>query len=164
MKDDLYASHLPILAGLVENTKENIVEFGMGFSTTLLHAMCKQTERKIFSYENDRKWYEKFKGYECDWHEINYVEDWDTIPTLQALNSLVFLDHRPAMRRRVDALRLKYTANIIVLHDSEPEMDKFFGYKRIYPEFEYVYQYTACKPHTAVLSNFIDLSFLKTTI
>lgn len=154
LKDDLYASHLPILAKVVEKTTGPILEYGMGFSTTLFHTMCKQQKRLVVSYENDRKWYEKFKEYNCDWHYIKFVEDWDSIPTEYIDWGLVFLDHRPAMRRRVDALKYKNKADYILLHDSEPEQNRFFGYQKIYSEFKYVYQYKDCKPNTVVLSNF----------
>lgn len=160
IKDDLYASHLPILAKIVEKTNGPILELGMGFSTTLLHTMCKQTKRMVVSYENDRNWYEKFVGYNCDFHHIKYIEDWDSIPSDYIDWSIVFIDHRPGKRRRTDALRFKDKADYILLHDSEPEQNKFFGYKKIYPEFKYVYQYTKTKPNTAVLSNFRDLKDL----
>lgn len=158
MKDDLYASHLPVLVKMIERTKGPILELGMGFSTTLFHLMGKDDKRRIISYENDPKWYEKFKGYDCDWHSIRYTEDWDAISQDFTYWSLIFIDQRPAKRRRLDALKYRFKADYIILHDSEPEQDKFFGYRSIYPKFKYVYQYTKARPYTAVLSNFFDVT------
>lgn len=158
MKDDLYASHLPVLVKMIERTKGPILELGMGFSTTLFHLMCKQKKRIVVSYENDLEWYKKFEGYDCDFHSIRFIEDWDALPEDFKYWGLVFIDQRPARRRRTDALKYKDIANFIILHDTEPEQDKFFGYKKIYPEFKYVYQYTEARPHTAVLSNYYDVS------
>lgn len=160
IKDDLYASHLPILAKIVEKTTGPILELGMGFSTTLLHTMCKRTGRMVVSYENDRNWYEKFTGYNCAWHHIKYIQNWNDLLTDYIDWDVVFIDNRPGVSRRELATRLQDKAQYILLHDSEPEQNRFFGYQKIYPHFKHVYQYTKTKPNTAVLSNYRDLSFL----
>lgn len=160
IKDDLYASHLPILAKIVEHTYGPILELGMGYSTVMLHAMCKQKNRLLVSYETDLKWYERYREFASESHLLNHLPDMNELITEYIDWSVVFIDNRPARSRRELAMKLRYKADFILLHDSEPEQDKFFGYKKIYPEFKYVYQYTDCKPNTAVLSNFRDLSFL----
>lgn len=157
MKDDLYASHLPILAKAVEKSIGPILEMGVGYSTLLLHAMCKQKERVVVSYETDPVWYEKYKKFETEWHYIKLVGSMDEILSDYIDWGVILIDHRPARNRRTQALRFKNKAQYILLHDSEPEQDKFFGYKKIYPEFKYVYQYTKTKPHTAVLSQYKNL-------
>lgn len=160
MKDDLYASHLPILAKVVEKSTGPILELGVGHSTLLLHTMCKQTNRLVVSYENDPAWYEQYKKFETDWHQVRLIGSMDDVSADYMDWGVVFIDHRPATDRRTQARRFRNKAQYILLHDSEPEQNKFFGYKKIYPEFKYVYQYTKTKPHTAVLSDFWDLSDL----
>lgn len=161
MKDNrAYVTYLPILLKLVEQTDGPILELGMGYSTMILDMMCQQTERELASYENDEKWYKENLIYKSNYHSINYVEDWDKVPYHVRHWSIALIDHRPAMRRRVDAMRLKDNVDYILIHDSEPEIDRFYGYSRLYKLFKYRYDYKDCKPNTTVLSNFIDLSVL----
>ena len=160
MKDDLYASHLPILAKVVEKSTGPILELGVGHSTLLLHVMCKQEQRLIVSYETDPVWYEKYRKFETDWHQVKLIRSMNDIAMDYVDWGVVFIDHRPGVNRRTQAIRFRNKAQYILLHDSEPEQNKFFGYQKIYPEFKYVYQYTKAKPNTAVLSEFRDLSDL----
>ena len=85
-----------------------------------------------------------------------YAGDWDSLPVFEMRWSIVLIDHRPALRRHVDALKFANIADYVVMHDSEPEIDRFYKYSRIYNKFKYVYQYTKIKPNTAILSNFSD--------
>ena len=154
----LYISYLPVLTRIVDLTDGPILELGMGFSTMILDMMCCLTKRPLVSYENDRKWYEKSLVYASDFHQILLAEDWDKIDIDSTHWSVAFIDHRPALRRRVEAKRLKDNADYIILHDSEPEINKFYRYTDIYPLFKYRYDYTRCKPYTVVLSNFKKLN------
>ena len=156
-RDARYMSHIPILTRVVDLTTGPILELGMGFSTTILDMMCSNTRRPIVSYENDPIWYEKYRAYSSDFHKIILVDNWDKIDIDEHHWSIAFIDHRPDFRRRIDAERLKDKADFIILHDSEPESNRFYKYTDIYPLFKYRYDYTRCKPYTTVLSNFKDL-------
>lgn len=159
MKDlSKFASHVPVLVKVVEKSKGNILELGVGISTVILHTMCK--DRLIFSYENDPEWFKENKVYESDNHKIFFTNNWNEIHDLEIEWDVVFIDHRPAMDRRNQALYYKDKANFIIIHDSEPEIDRFYGYKKIYPQFKYVYHYTKCKPFTTVLSNRVNVEEL----
>lgn len=156
MKDDLYVSHIVPLIRAVEHTTGPILELGMGFSTIVLHSMCKHTKRPLFSYENDPVWCDKYRGFSTTWHKIQFVDNWEGI-MIGAKHSdigVALIDHRPANMRRETAYALKDNAHFIILHDSEPENRRFYGYDKIYPDFKYVYQYAETTPHTAILSNF----------
>lgn len=159
MREQLYISYLPILTRIVDMTNGPILELGMGFSTIVLDMMCRQTKRPLVSYENDPKWFEKNKQYASDFHQVLLTDDWDKINIENTHWSVAFIDHRPALRRRVEAKRLKDNTNFIILHDSEPEINKFYRYTDIYSLFKYRFDYTKCKPHTTVLSNFKKLNF-----
>jgi len=155
-----YATHIPILTKIVDMTEGPILELGIGFSTTILHAMCKRNGRELFSYENDLEWHGKYLQYNIANHKVWYTSDWSQIEIDKTRWSVVLIDHRPAIRRHVEALRLKDNADYIILHDSEPEIDRFYKYSRIYKHFKYRYDYTKCLPNTTVVSNFKDLSNL----
>lgn len=153
--NEAYATHLPMLFRCVEISDHSlpIVEFGMGFSTFFLDMLCRKEKRRIVSYENDPEWFEKNKEFSSDFHEIHLVDDWASLPVEKTHWGVAFIDHRPARRRRHDALRLRNAADYIILHDTEPEVARFYGYSRIYPHFSHRKVYTGCMPNTTVLSN-----------
>lgn len=155
--DHKYATHIPTLLRLVEATKGPILELGMGiFSTCLLDMMCTLPKRKLVSYDNDRNWFLENEKWVSEFHEVRFLMNWDKADVDNTHWSIVLIDHRPAVRRRVDAVRLKDKADFILLHDSEPEIDRFYRYSGIYKHFKYVYHYTKCLPNTTIVSNFID--------
>jgi hypothetical protein len=160
MKDELYATHIPILTKLVDMSDGPILELGMGFSTLILDMMCKLTRRPIVSYENHREWYERYLEFASDYHKILFTDNWDSIDIDSTHWSIALIDHKPALRRRIDAVRLKDNCDYVILHDSEPEINRFYAYTRIYQYFKYRYDYTKCLPNTTVLSNFKELKFL----
>lgn len=161
MKDlTSYATHLPLLIKSIEATaKDNrpLLELGMGFSTMILHMMTKLSGREVYSFENDLKWLEENKMYASETHKLFKVWNWSEIDIDETHWGVVLVDHRPALDRKVQAMRLRFNADIILVHDSEPEIDRFYGYSRIYKHFKYVYHYTDCKPYTTALSNTIDV-------
>lgn len=158
MKDNsAYISYLPMLMRCIEHTTGPILELGMGYSTMILHNYCKLSKRPIYSYENDPKWFVENTCYKSDYHHLFLVNNWEDIEIENKYWSVVLVDHRPAKRRRVEALRVAPYADYILLHDSEPEIRRFYGYARIVPKFRYHYTYTKTKPHTTVLSNFKDI-------
>ncbi len=160
MKDQKYISYLPILTKIVDMTDGPVLELGMGFSTMVLDLMCKIPKRPLYSFENDPKWFEKNKIYESHFHKLFFVDNWDNIDIDNGHWSVAFIDHRPALRRRIEAKRLKDVADYIILHDSEPEINKFYRYTDIYPLFKYKYDYIKTLPNTVILSNFVDLQKL----
>lgn len=151
-----YISYLPMLIKTVELSTGPIIELGMGFSTVVLHMLCKQSKRHIYSYENDTKWWKQNIQYLSDYHDIIALDNWDIITPRPC--GVLLVDHRPAIRRRIDALRFKDFAEYILLHDSEPEIDRFYRYSGIYKHFKYRYDYRKCTPNTTVVSNLSDLS------
>ena len=155
-----YATHLPLLIKSIEATDGPILELGLGFSTMIIHMMCKTTGREIYSFENDLKWLEENKIYASENHKMFKVYNWDEIDIDETKWGVVLIDHRPAIDRKRQAVRLQHNADIILLHDSEPEIDRFYGYSRIYKHFPYRYDYTACKPYTTALSKTVDVAKL----
>lgn len=153
---------MPILARIMDLTDGPVLELGMGiYSTPLMDLMCAETKRELVSYDNDPVWFEENKKWESDYHHVEFVEDWDKI-NIERHWSVALVDHKPAKRRKVEITRLVKYANFVIIHDSEPISDKFFKYSWIYKHFKYRYDYTKCRPHTTILSNFVDLNSLLT--
>lgn len=161
-KEEKYATHLPMLIRCVDLCDPSlpILELGVGYSTFILDMLCKQNGQEIYSYENDREWHKKNLDFYYMNHKVIYTDDWNKIPIDDRHWGVVLIDHRPGARRHKDAYRLRNNADYIIIHDSEPEIDRYYGYTKIYKHFAYVHHYTRCKPNTTVLSNFKDLSNL----
>jgi hypothetical protein len=134
---------------------------GIGWSSTpLLHWLCTVHKRPLLSLETDKKWFDNFTEFANEYHTLRYVPDWSCDKFDQQEWGLVLIDHRPAKERANSAIRLKDKAKIILLHDSEPEIDRFYRYGRAYKHFKYVHQFTHIMPNTTILSNFIDVERL----
>jgi hypothetical protein len=148
-----WASHMPLLVRAAQVTTGPVLELGMGvYSTPLLHMLCFDKDRKLVSYENDAKYVEMLKKFRTKDHEINLVEDWDSIEdSIKATHwGFVFVDHKPAERRIVDIKKLTDNAEFVIIHDSE---DPAYHYEEIFPLFKYRFDYTKIFHHTAALSN-----------
>lgn len=159
-KKSLYGSHLPILARVMDITDGPVLELGMGiYSTPLLDLMCHESKRELISFDNDPIWFNENKKWESDYHKVYFVEDWDKI-LLNRHWSAALVDHKPARRRMHEIRRLAKIANFVIVHDTEPESDRFFKYSWIWKYYKYRFDYTKCRPNTTVLSNFVDLTKL----
>ena len=157
-----YGSHLPVLMKIVGETSGPILELGLGlYSTPYLHYTCLPTQRSLSSYDHDAGWIRYFRDCRSDFHSVNFIDNWDLLDCTGRWD-VVLIDHGPDARRYVEARRLAGQTKYLILHDSDPENDNLYQYSKIYPLFKYRYDYTTCKPHTTVLSNFVDLGNFKT--
>ena len=156
-----YASHLPVLTKIVELTDGPILELGTGLYTTpYLHFACLPSGRQLTSYESNADWIRYFKDCRSDFHTVNFISEWNSLNT-SCFWDIVLVDHSPDSRRKDEVKRLANKAKYLILHDSDLENDTLYKYSEVYPLFKYRFDYTICKPHTTVLSNFVDLSHLK---
>lgn len=155
--NELYGSHLPVLLHLVDVTDGPILELGTGqFSTPLLDLMCRDKKRLLVSVDNDPKWHKENSKWESDFHRVVLLNDWDTFDLSAEFWTIAFVDHKPAKRRRVEIEKLANQAMFVVVHDTEPEMDKFFRYGKAFAKYQFRYDYTKCKPNTTILSNYAN--------
>ena len=161
--DVLAGSHIPVLVKLLPLLDKPVLELGMGWnSTPLLHWITKDLGVNLYSLESDWVWLSKFEQFMDSHHKIFAAydfNDWSKSEFLEDIPNnlgLVFVDHRPARKRRSSALFFKDRADFIVLHDSELADHPAYKYTPIYKEFRYKYEYTKVRPHTIVLSNFFD--------
>jgi hypothetical protein len=88
-------------------------------------------------------------------HRIIKVNDWNEVPVEPA--GVVFIDHHPSERRRIDAIRFKDMADIVVVHDTERTGEPY-GNEEIMKHFKYQFTYKATRPWTSLLSNKIDVT------
>lgn len=158
--DLIYQSHLPVLMEAVEKTDGDILELGAGiYSTPYLHWIGYRAnpKRKLLTIDNDEKWLSFFvKDFETVEHKFLYVEDWDKAP-IEKNWDVVFVDHAPADRRKIEIRRLADLAKYIIIHDSNGRYEPEYHYSEIYPMFKHKFDFTDAHPSTTVLSNFINL-------
>src|SRR3989304_370754 len=161
MNNDLHGSHLPILVKAIERVPTKpVLELGMGWnSTPILHWLCKDQGRYLMSVDTDPKWITNFEDYRSETHDIFLHTREESINTgMDKLRwGVVLIDGRPARHRHKFAIKFKYSADIVIIHDSEPEINKFYRYDRIWDHYRYRYDYKKFKPYTTVLSNKIDV-------
>ena len=149
-------SHLPILSKLLTCTNGPILELGCGFfSTPILYWSALAKDQPFRSYEGNKEWAETMGG------PVQYVSSWDKANVLEFRWALVFIDHGDAIQRKDQAIAVKDNTDFIVLHDSEPRNDRHYKFSEIYDQFLYRFDYTLVTPHTTILSNTINLDFLK---
>jgi hypothetical protein len=154
-----YGTHLPCLIRAMEKTNGAVLELGMGvFSTPYLHYQCILSKRKLVSYENFKDWIQFFfdYGYECDNHEIHFVEKYSDAK-IERPWDVVLIDQTPDSSRAEEIKRLANLAKYIIIHDSNGRNEKNYHYSEIYPLFKYRTDWNKDKNHATVLSNFVDL-------
>lgn len=150
------SSHLPVLIKAVLETKGPILEMGSGpFSTPVLHWLCSKDKRKLVTCENDPERFVFANQFKSRNHKIVLVKDWDEVG-LDTHFAVVFMNHEPALRRAIDAVKFKYAAEYILLHDTAGKNELINNYAGVWTHFRYKYDYEFCSPITTVISNFKD--------
>lgn len=147
-------SHRPLLWAALEATQGLVVEMGIGEgSTPYLSEYCKERNRELVSYENNEEWYNKMKDRFS--HNIVYVKNWDFV---QVRPSLLFIDHAPGERRRVDLYRFSDIAKVVVCHDTEPAAEHGYKMGPVLDKFKYRLNYKTDGAWATAVSNFIDVT------
>lgn len=157
------ATHIPLLIRVFNISEGDVLEVGTGyFSTLMLDWLAQISERHVYSYENEPKWYERAKAYENYYHHIVFCKDWHLADFDQKHWGMAFIDHHPAYRRAIEIARLADKADYIVLHDSDQRSNTKGGYhyNDIWSLFKYRYDFKKLWPGTSVVSNFKDLKEL----
>ncbi|MCX6701997.1 MAG: hypothetical protein NTX96_02255 [Candidatus Zambryskibacteria bacterium] len=161
-----YSTHNALLLTTLDKSEGDVLELGSGiFSTPLLHWYCKNKGRRLITYEDDLGFFNFAKGYQSSFHSIRLVKDWNEV-NVPNHAGLIFIDHNgkkngsdlPGSQRGIDAIRLKDSADYIVIHDTEPKDEIFYSYDKAWENFRYRYDWKECRPWTSVVSNFKDVS------
>lgn len=149
-----YDTHRPVLCEAVVRTEGPILELGVGEgSTPALHAVSVAGARRVFSFDHDAAWIDRFRTLRTEHHFLAHVASWDDCPIESAFWSVVLVDHAPAVRRIVDLHRLAYRAAFVVVHDTE---DPQYGYEQVMGKFAHRFDYRRHQQWTTVLSNYVD--------
>lgn len=129
------------------------VEFGCGDgSTPFLSKHC----NKLFSYESNLEWLNKYKKYERDNHKLFFVKHWDDVE-IDSIDVLL-LDHAPGEQRKFDLIKYGNIAKIIVAHDTEPAADHGYQMRPVLKTFKYHIDYKTDGAWASAVSNFIDVT------
>lgn len=165
-----YGTHMCPLVTAVMNTNGPVLEMGCGdYSTPLLHTICKVQNRELLSTDTSKEWIKLFLDLEKDFHKFEYVPVYDDDMELNAKPHLwdkigsdkhwgvVFIDHRPGNRRKIDILRMSNISDIIVVHDTE---NLGYDYEPAFGLFKYRYDYKRYNVYTTLVSNIIDVNTL----
>ena len=149
-----YDSHRPLLYLVVSKTTDDIIEFGCGHgSTMLLRSYCflSKIQRRFSSFETNKEWANKIEpAYYC--HE----------PYLKISSSynpcVLFIDSAPGEERKYLIAKHSWSADVIVVHDTELSADYVYGMKEILSTFKYRLDFRPeGLPHTSAVSNFINI-------
>jgi hypothetical protein len=161
MMTNPYGTHLPILLKVVEATKGDVLELGIGSSSTpALHKICLEQNRRLDSYDMDVHYVDQYsRQHRSPNHSYYWIDDW-SMAGIDRPWSVALIDHRPAARRRIDAVRLKDFAEYIVIHDTEPTIDRFYRFESIWKHFRHIFHDDQI-PRTTVVSNFNSLDWLE---
>jgi len=152
-------NHRFLLWPALEETEGTIIEMGMGNgSTRFLRKYAINNNRHLFSYENNLEWFEKFPLEHSDFHEMIYLSDWDLVSNNIANPDVVFIDHAPGERRKIDIVRFADKAKVIVCHDTEPAADHGYQMRAELAKFKYQIDYQSPGAWASAVSNFIDVT------
>lgn len=152
-------NHRYLLWEALEATIGDVVEMGIGQgSTPFLHWYCADTNRQLFSYENDPAYCESFKHLctnPC--HRLTLVTNWDVVFNEHKMPDVVLIDHAPGERRVIDIMKYASFAKIIVAHDTEPAADHGYQMSKAWPLFKYRKDFKSEGAWATMVSNFVKL-------
>jgi len=148
-KDD-YSSHRPALwLAVNESMSGPVAEFGCGEgSTSLLYDLCKHLGRSFYSFETN---FEYASKYPC----TIYIPDYKDI---KSRLGVVFIDSAPGEERKILIKNHANSADVVVVHDTEPGCQNIYGITEVLNDFMYrLDYYPEGIPGTTILSNFINV-------
>lgn len=151
-----WSNHRYLLWEALEKTEGDVVEMGMGHgSTPFLYQYCKDAGRKLYSYENSFDWFEKCRDFNPE--NSFHITDWDVVAERHLTPSVLFIDHAPGGRRKIDLVNFALRARIVVLHDSEPTGAGDYQVRQHFSKYKWVKEYESSGAWASMLSNFIQL-------
>jgi hypothetical protein len=174
---EAFSSHQPLLIHTLNTiTEGKVLEFGMGHnSTPLMSIICGMQGRELLSVETDEEWYNKFKGYKKQVHEIQlipYKISKNRIPApvqdpsklieyiiSKGKYSVAFVDGAPAEFRQPVVVALKDVADYIIVHDTECVWQGLTNcYAYDFSMFKHIHHFKTSPPTTCLLSNLKEIN------
>lgn len=149
-------NHRYLLWPALEATNGQVIEMGMGYgSTPFLNKYCKQSQRQLLSFENDKQWFDQIsKDFD---HKMTLVNFWEHVYLNYPKPDVILLDHAPGERRKIDLQRFAETAKIVILHDSEPVADHGYQCRQFFKLYKYKIDFESEGAWASALSNFINV-------
>lgn len=153
---DNWCSHRKLLFEALQHTSGKVIELGMGEGSTLqLHEYCKEHNRLLESYDANEEWAFHFEHLRSDIHKTQFIDDWDSV---DPKCSLLFVDHSPGERRKIDIERAFDKADVIVVHDTEPSADHGYQMRDVLKKFRYMVDDERDGAWTTAVSNTIEVT------
>ncbi len=153
-------NHIPLLWLALESTRGSVIEMGCGDgSTRQLHEYCHDNNRRLYSFDTDQEWIDRFADCATAYHTFyRIINNWQIAQEICPHPSVILIDHAPGERRIVDVKNYSdhmAPGGIMVLHDTQPQPTAAdYGYERIWPLFRYKIDLNAGKnPDPSVPDN-----------
>lgn len=141
-------NHRLLLWYALEMTKGRVVEMGSGHgSTPFLRKYCENKNRDFATYDSNAEWSNRMGS--------ELVDNWDFLHLKDV--SVLLIDHAPGERRKIDLVKYKDVADIIVVHDTEPAADHGYQMRQHFPKFRYIAEVKGQGAWATVLSNKLDV-------
>lgn len=164
-----WATHLPLLVRAVQMTKGPVIEVGGGlYSTPILTAMLQ--DRPLVTAETSEVWLERIR--EMDLH-TNPLHATRRLLSLDELSDpkvvgfsefgLAFVDNFPDKSRAAVLQTMRRISAVVVMHDAGGEAQgvdmwsRMKGARESIESFKFFEYYTRLSPHTAIMSDRIDV-------
>jgi len=155
-----FQTHLPVLEALPKwRPVSTVVELGGGVaSTALFRDPAVYPDIRLVTWETDPQWasyLEKAADERCQVRRTPWMSD-AVLELEEGLGGdLLFVDCDPEGARNLALRRLADKYSVVVLHDAERE-----DYRLAQLMYRNRVVYDALTPHTAILSNTVDLTGL----
>lgn len=118
-----YATHQPVLVAALAASSGPVLELGCGGSSTpLLHRICERERRPLVTVENSPEYFARYsRRYQSDGHRFEFTADWAETLERHAASAwgLVFVDMAPWDVRAEAVMKLRDSADYVVLHDCD---------------------------------------------
>lgn len=156
MPPDPFATHIPTLVRALKFSDGPILEIGCGrHSTPLLHRLGEATGRAVTSLDTSAAWIAQLTPL-----PIRRVDSWDADDVAEILArdwGLVFVDCGPPARVRGRILAAVHHADVVVIHDTEERVRRFYGIADEITRWRFRVDDTTRVPHTSAVSDTVNL-------
>ncbi len=165
---DQYSTHVPVVAAVMLMAPAgDVLELGAGgYSTPILHVMCKMQSRKLVTIESNEVWLGSLSGYASELHAMIHAREPANHPAIKSRRwAVAFVDNgkderKPCLDILVD------NCDILIVHDTEPAQAKLYNYEPFLSQRFKSRVDLVTRPwincHTSVLSNTVNLDVLRT--
>lgn len=154
--DSNWGSHRPLLWEALETTKHlglPVLELGCGEnSTPYLKAYCRANKLKLYSYDFNKEWADKYGA--------QHVSDWEAKAFWAMDFGVALVDESPGEHRKLSLAKLHHV-RIVVCHDTEPAADHGYKMRAELAKYKHMIDYKTDGAWASAVSDFFDVSNFK---